>query len=115
MCSLGTTQTYTQGGNKTMTSANYMQRFVSESVINEYLEAHDTMQRTLSTDWKAYDAAGYKFYNMHREVITAIRDSYDDSLAYNGLDRLSDEHQVVILKMMTRLIQNGSLQLNTAA
>lgn len=97
-----------------MTSANYMQRFVSESVINEYLEAHDTMKRTISQPlrWRAYDAAAMKFYNMHREVITAIQDSYDDSLAYNCLDRLSNEHQVVILKMMTRLIQDSSLQLN---
>tara|TARA_R110002020_G_scaffold166144_2_gene353984 strand:- start:581 stop:919 length:339 start_codon:yes stop_codon:yes gene_type:complete len=112
-----------------MTSTNYMQRFVSETVINECLEAYDTMNRYknfLSTregrlqkrNRELHDAAAYKFFNKRseREVVKAIQHTFDWSDASDNFqDSISDEHKLVLFRMMTRMIEDGSLQLNTSA
>ena len=112
-----------------MTATNYMQRFVSEGVINECLEAYDTMNRCLDflsspegrsegrlqkQNQDMRDAAAYKFYNMEREVVTAIQ--HGNSIAGDNFQSsISDEHKLVLFRMMTRMIEDGSLQLDTSA
>ena len=98
------------GGNK-MENTNYMQRFVSETVINEALEAYDTMVATRGYERvRENEAAGMKFYGMEREVVAAIRDAA--GVANDFLALQSDEHKLVLFRIMTRMIEDGSLQLN---